>query len=57
MPYSSNKALPDAVRRLSDRDQDIWRSAFNRAYAMHGKDAPAARIAWDAVKRAGHEAG
>ena len=29
MPYSSNKALPDAVRRLPERDQDVWRDTFS----------------------------
>ena len=51
MPYSSNKALPDAVRRLPSHAQDVWRATFNAAYRKYGKDEPAARAAWAAVKR------
>jgi len=56
MPYSSNEALPDAVRRhLPPHGQDIYRAAFNHAFAAHEGDPrqeeAAHRIAWAAVKR------
>ena len=52
MPYRTNDDLPAPVRRsLPDHAQDIYREAFNHAFAAHGDDAIAARIAWSAVKR------
>jgi cation transport regulator len=56
MPYDSNDALPDSVRRhLPVHAQDIYRAAFNRAFADHTGDPrqeeAAHRIAWAAVKR------
>lgn len=55
MPYRSNEALPPAVRaHLPAHAQDIYRAAFNRAWAGHAHDARreelAHRIAWAAVK-------
>jgi cation transport regulator len=56
MPYRVNSDLPPAVRRrLPDHAQDIYREAFNHAWAGHageGRQEEAAhRIAWAAVKR------
>jgi cation transport regulator len=57
MPYASNADLPETLqRRLPGHAQDIYRSAFNNAYAAHEHDPrreeAAHRIAWAAVKRA-----
>jgi cation transport regulator len=56
MPYRTNDDLPASVRgHLPDHAQDIYREAFNHAYAAHGGDVrqeeAAHRIAWAAVKR------
>ena len=56
MPYSHNLELPSSVRsHLPDHAQDIYREAFNHAYAEHVGDSrqeeAAHRIAWGAVKR------
>lgn len=56
MPYADNADLPDSVRvHLPDHAQDIYREAFNHAYAAHSGDPrqeeAAHRIAWAAVKR------
>jgi len=56
MPYSSNRDLPDSVRNhLPPHAQDIYREAFNYAFAAHQGDPrqeeAAFRIAWAAVKR------
>lgn len=56
MPYATNAALPPRVRQhLPDHAQDIYREAFNSAFAAHGGDPrqeeAAHRIAWAAVKR------
>jgi cation transport regulator len=56
MPYRTNADLPLSVsRHLPDHAQDIYRKAFNHAYAAHsgeGRQEEAAhRIAWVAVKR------
>lgn len=56
MPYETNADLPLSVRRnLPPHAQEIYRAAFNHAYAAHqGKPAgegSAHRIAWAAVKR------
>lgn len=55
MPYATNDELPAPVRRvLPGHAQDIYRAAFNAAYARHGaaREDVAHRIAWAAVKRA-----
>jgi len=62
MPYRSNEDLPDAVRdHLPPHAQDIYREAFNHAYAAHWNDPrreeAAHRIAWGAVKRSYVKAG
>jgi cation transport regulator len=57
MPYSTNADLPPSVRaHLPGYAQDIYREAFNHAFAAHAGEArqeeAAHRIAWAAVKRA-----
>jgi cation transport regulator len=56
MPYSANADLPPSVRsHLPEHAQDIYREAFNHAFAAHAGDVrqeeAAHRIAWAAVKR------
>jgi cation transport regulator len=56
MPYSVNADLQPSVRsHLPEHAQDIFREAFNHAYAAHAHDPwqeeAAFRIAWAAVKR------
>ncbi|HTS41196.1 MAG TPA: ChaB family protein [Xanthobacteraceae bacterium] len=56
MPYPSNADLPVAIRRhLPPHAQDIYRAAFNHAFAAHEGDPrqeeASHRIAWAAVKR------
>jgi cation transport regulator len=56
MPYERNADLPESVQRhLPDHAQEIYRGAFNHAYADHAGDPrreeAAHRIAWAAVKR------
>jgi len=56
MPIYRNSELPPSVRNhLPLHAQDIYRSAFNRAFADHEDDPrreeASHRIAWTAVKR------
>jgi cation transport regulator len=56
MPYRTNTDLPAAVRdHLPSHAQDIYRAAFNHAFAAHAGDNRqeeiAHRTAWAAVKR------
>lgn len=56
MPYAVSADLPQSVRRnLPEHAQDIYREAFNHAFAAHAGDPrqeqAAHRIAWAAVKR------
>jgi len=56
MPWVRNDDLPPSVRNhLPEHAQDIFREAFNHAYAAHRDDPrreeAAFRIAWAAVKR------
>jgi cation transport regulator len=56
MPYRINEDLPLRVRtHLPEHAQDIYREAFNHAFAAHNDDPrqeeAANRIAWAAVKR------
>jgi cation transport regulator len=56
MPYLINDDLPESVRaHLPEHAQDIYREAFNHAFAAHARDPrqeeAAHRIAWAAVKR------
>ena len=62
MPYSANGDLPPAVRNhLPDHAQDIYREAFNHAYAAHAgepdRERRAHMIAWAAVKRSSVKTG
>jgi len=62
MPYDVNADLPPSVRsHLPEHAQDIFREAFNHAYAAHARDPrqeeAAFRIAWAAVKRAYEKVG
>jgi cation transport regulator len=64
MPYASNDDLPPSIRtHLPDHAQDIFRSAFNRAWQTYGARDPwrreeiAHRVAWAAVKRSYRKAG
>ena len=56
MPYRANHDLPASIRgHLPSHAQDIYREAFNHAYAAHAGEAErekrAHMIAWAAVKR------
>ena len=56
MPYARNSDLPENLQQLlPEHAQDIYREAFNHAYAAHTRDPrqeeAAHRIAWAAVKR------
>jgi cation transport regulator len=56
MPYRENSDLPPPVRNhLPEHAQDIYREAFNHAFAARTGDprqeAAAHRIAWAAVER------
>jgi cation transport regulator len=56
MPYRVNTDLPASVRHhLPEHAQDIYRAAFNHAYAAHAgeidRERRAHMIAWAAVKR------
>ena len=56
IPYRDNIDLPPSVRNhLPEHAQDIYREAFNHAYAAHAGEADdekrAHMIAWAAVKR------
>ncbi|MCR4281492.1 MAG: ChaB family protein [Bauldia sp.] len=56
MPYATNADLPPSVRgHLPEHAQEIYREAFNHAFAAHAGDPrqeeAAHRIAWAAVKR------
>ena len=56
MPYQTNDELPPPVKNhLPSHAQDIYREAFNHAFAAHVGDPrqeeAAHRIAWAAVKR------
>jgi cation transport regulator len=55
MPYRNNSDLPPSVRHhLPAHAQDIYREAFNHAYAAHAgeddQEQRAHKIAWGAVK-------
>lgn len=56
MPYGSNIDLPSSVQsHLPAHAQDIYREAFNHAYAAHAGEFDRERrshmIAWAAVKQ------
>ena len=56
MPYRTSSNLPPSVRNhLPGHAQDIYREAFNHAFAAHvgekDQEERAHKIAWGAVKR------
>ena len=52
MPYATLDDLPPAVRHLPVHAQEIFRAAFNNAWAEYGGDEETAfRVAWAAVKQ------
>jgi len=53
MPYHTNDDLPVSIRaHLPTHAQDIFRAAFNNAWAKYGaREEIVHRIAWAAVKR------
>jgi cation transport regulator len=60
MPYAANAALPPSVRtHLPPQAQNLYREAFNEAWASHAGDPRreeiAHRTAWAAVKRQFHK--
>ena len=62
MPYVVNEDLPPGVRNhLPEHAQDIFRAAFNHAFAAHADDPrqeeAAFRIAWAAVRRSSRKDG
>ncbi len=62
MPYRTNQDLPPAVRNnLPAHAQDIFRAAFNSAFASHKQEPDceerAMRIAWAAVKHSFEKVG
>jgi cation transport regulator len=62
MPYRTNAELPSRVRtHLPEHAQDIFREAFNHAYAAHAgeqdREMRAHMIAWSAVKNSYVRAG
>lgn len=62
MPYHSSADLPSSVQgHLPARAQEIYRAAFNHAYAAHSggprREEVAHRIAWAAVKRSYSKSG
>jgi cation transport regulator len=62
MPYRTNEDLPPSVsNHLPEHAQDIYREAFNHAYAAHAGDVrqeeAAHRIAWAAVRRSYEKVG
>ncbi len=62
MPYQANSDLPDAVRNhLPEHAQDIYRAAFNNAYAgfigQAERERRAHMVAWAAVKRTYYKRG
>lgn len=53
MPYARNEDLPPGVKNhLPPHAQDIFREAFNHAWAEYNaREDTARRVAWAAVKR------
>jgi cation transport regulator len=55
-PYSNNDQLPPSVKdALPIHAQDIFRNAFNSAYASGKSEEVCFKIAWAAVKNAGYK--
>jgi cation transport regulator len=62
MPYRTNADLPTRLRNnLPEQAQDIYREAFNHAYAAHAgerdRELRSRMIAWSAVKNSYVRAG
>ena len=57
MPYQNNEALPDNIKNsLPQEAQNIWRDAFNSAYAQNkGDEEKCNKQAWGAVTNAGYQ--
>ncbi|MBT9164017.1 MAG: putative cation transport regulator ChaB [candidate division WS2 bacterium] len=51
MPYKTIDDLPEGVKGLPVKAQEIYLAAFNSAYEQYKSDGAAAAIAWSAVKR------
>jgi len=51
LPYPSKASLPDAVKKLPDHAQEIWRKAWNNAYKTYGNETQAFKVAWAAVAK------
>jgi cation transport regulator ChaB len=51
MPYASNADLPDYIRKLSPRLQDVWRGAFNAAFKRYGTESQAFAVANSVLKK------
>ncbi len=58
-PYSTLASLPDAVKKLPKKAQEIFQGAFNSAYKNPPKgrkpEEYAFRVAWSAVGKAGYK--
>jgi len=55
MPYQYPKNIPDKIKDLPAKAQQIWVSAFNSALEQYnGDEAVANKVAWGAVKSAGY---
>ena len=53
MPYDAVSELPDTVKALPKKGQEIYLSAFNAAFDQYkGDEATAHATAWAAVKKA-----
>ncbi len=51
MPYQSKSELPSWVKKYSEKEQEIWRRAFNNAYYQYGKsESKAFKVANAVVK-------
>lgn len=50
MPYKSIAELPASIKKLSQKAQELFLSAFNEAYKRNS-EATAFKIAWAAVKK------
>ena len=62
MPYVSNDDLPPSVRNhLPEDAQDVFRAAFNHAWAQYADDPRreeiAFRVAWSTIKKQGYHKG
>lgn len=51
MPYSSNKDLPEYVKKYSDKVQSQWRHVFNTVYIKTSSEARAFKAANSVLKK------